>query len=157
MARAKQPRILDDPRAYGAAWASTPFADRRRITKAINRGLALDDGVEAQLAVMTARRQITFWRWGWLIGPALTLLQVGSATSVFLVSMAMSTFATGALSVFFLRRARRAEARNLALAEQSAARAGRAGASGRPHPRSQQAEELAARAAATRRWWQRRA
>lgn len=155
---AKQRPILGDDAAYGAAWSATPFADRRRITRAVNRGEVLDDGVEAQLAVMTSRRQVAFWRWGWLIGPAVTLLQAGSDLAVFFATMAMTTAATGGLSWFFLRRARRAIVLNLPLAEKSAARAAKKSGKGaaKPHPKSREAEALAAEKATTRRWWTRR-
>lgn len=154
----RQPPILGDDRAYGNAWAATSFGDRRRITRAITRGEVLEDGVEAQLAVMTARRQITFWRWGWLIGPALTLLQYGTETLVFIITMIMSGMATGGLSWFFLRRARHSIAVNIDLAEHAAKKAaakssGKAG--NKPHPKSKEAATLAAERAANRKWWQR--
>jgi hypothetical protein len=153
MATTPQRPILDDQSAYGAAWSAASFTDRRRITRAINRGEALEDGREAELAVMAARRQVGFWRWGWLIGPAITLLQIGGDLVVFGISLAMSAVATGTLSWFFLRRARRAETVNIELAERSAAKAAkRSKRTGRtdaaPHPRSQEAASLAASQAA---------
>lgn len=147
--------ILDDDQAYGQAWAALPIAERRRISRAVNRGEALHDPTDVQLAVMTARRQQSFWRWAWLLGPALLLFSTGRDLVTFLLSVVITTAATGGLSLFFLRRARRAEQVNLELATKAARRAAK-GRSGGPHPNSQEAQLADARREGRRRWWQRR-
>ncbi len=131
--------ILDDRGAYGVAWNALPLADRRRITRAVSKGEELDDGDEAQLAVMTARRQIGFWRWAWVIGPAVALIRPGEDLAVWIASIVMSTVATLVVAWFFVRRARRGEAANIELAERSAKR----GRKGAPHPKSKEGQRLA--------------
>lgn len=127
-------RILDDPEAFRHTWNDLSISDRRRISRAVNKGVALDDEVEAQLAVMTARRQAKFWSWAWAVGPAISLLQFGTKElMVVLLTAGMSAVATGLLSIWFLRKARAAEEVNLPRAQSAANR-------GAPHPKSKEAQ-----------------
>lgn len=89
------------------------FRERRQIVKAVNRGRTLDDPGKAHLAVSVARSQMRFWRWSWLLGPVVALIQIGEGVEVFLVNAVFATLILGGLSLFFYRRAGRAETRHL--------------------------------------------
>ncbi len=131
-------RILDDPEAFRRAWNDLPLGDRRRISRAVSKGTPLDDEVEAQLAVMTARRQVTFWSWAWLVGPAVSFVQFGNKEiGLILAAAGISAVATGLLAIWFIRRARAAEEANLPRALHAANR-------GAPHPKSKEAQRLSA-------------
>lgn len=130
-------RILDDQDRFRRAWNDLPFADRRRISKAVNRGDVLDDERDAQLAVMTARRQERFWSWAWLIGPVVSFAQfAGRDWRLAVTGAGIAAVVTGLLSIWFLRKARRAQEVNLPRATHAAGR-------GAPHPKSKEARRQA--------------
>jgi hypothetical protein len=93
-------------------------AERRAVMKAVNRGQAVEVRKHAPLAVLVARRQQRFWKWSWLLGPilgAVQLLLVPVEVAVFHAGLA--TLGLAAFSVFWYRRAARAERLNLELAD----------------------------------------
>lgn len=108
------PRIPDDE-MFQRRWRALEHADRRRIIRAVNRGRQLDDRSDAALAVVMARRQQRFWRYAWLIGPAIVLgTSAFSETTVesLLLNLVLSIAILGAMAVFWRRRAARAEELN---------------------------------------------
>lgn len=109
-------------------------ADRRAVMRAVNRGKAVENRKHASLAVMVARRQQRFWKWSWLLGPvlgAVQLLLVPVEVAVF--NAGLATFGLAAFSVFWYRRAARAEHLNLDLAEGRRSTGGGAAGSSRGH------------------------
>jgi hypothetical protein len=122
------PSIPEGP-AFTEEWRELDRDARRRIRRAVNRAQAAEDPREAALAVAVARGQQRFWRFGWVIGPVLAMLL--SATEPLQVILANGLFGTILLVVLafvFVRRAKRAEARNLEVA----ARKRKKGAKGKP-------------------------
>ena len=109
------PRIPDQDE-FARLWSQLPTSDRRRILRAVNRGEMMERRKEAALAVVMARRQQRFWRWAWLVGPVLaiplgTLLGIeglGRQVAYALFGAAVLL----AMSIFYVRRARRAEELN---------------------------------------------
>lgn len=110
------PRIPDQDE-FTRLWSQLPMGDRRRILRAVNRGHMLDRRKEAALAVVLARRQQRFWRWAWLVGPLIaipvavlmpTIEGRGPITAYALLGAAVLL----AMSVFYTRRASRAEELN---------------------------------------------
>jgi hypothetical protein len=96
-----------------------PVSERRAILKAVNRGQQVGDRKHAAMAVWIARRQARFWKFAWLIGPVIAVVQflLGSTPEQVLVNAGAATAFLLLLSAFWLRRARRAEMLNLAIAE----------------------------------------
>lgn len=109
------PRIPDKDE-FNRLWSQVAASDRRRILRAVNRGQLLDSRHEAALAVVMARRQRRFWRFAWLLGPvmAVPLANVlgieGLEQQVAYALLAAAVLL--AMSVFYTRRARRAEELN---------------------------------------------
>lgn len=146
----------DERRERQERFARLDAGDRRAIVKAVNRGRAVETRKHAPLAVHMAQRQMRFWKWSWLIGPAVGLLQIGQLGPVAAVINAVVASAfLGAMSAFFYLRARRAEEANLALTDRT-----------RPAPRREATQpdarrgeagsartEDAARQRTPRRWW----
>ncbi len=97
------------------------FADvttdqRRAIVRAVNRGQPVENRRHAPLAVMIAQRQIRFWRWAWLIAPALGIGQLFVAEpQVALMNGLFGTMVLGTLAWFWMRRARQSMDANAAL------------------------------------------
>ncbi|MBW3659424.1 MAG: hypothetical protein KY457_12350 [Actinobacteria bacterium] len=89
------------------------MSDRREVMRAINRGVALDDRPRAALAVGVARRQQRFWQRAWLIGPLVSLIFLGQGVTAFLANAAIAVLILGGMSLFWYRRAARAEQANL--------------------------------------------
>lgn len=96
----------DDYKLY----ATLDRTDRRQIARAVNRGRAVDDRKLAKIAVAFARRQQRFWRYAWLIGPALGALQFLSLEPLAATFNALigSGMLIGA-SVWFTRKAKQSE------------------------------------------------
>lgn len=98
----------EDRHALQQRFSALTAQDRRAVAKAVNRGRAVENRKHAPLAIHIANRQMRFWRWSWLIGPAVGLLQIrqlGPAAAV--VNMVMASAALGAMSAFFYLRAQR--------------------------------------------------
>lgn len=108
MARSKVP----SPEEHARLWAKLAFADRRRILRSVNRGHGLDDRKEARIGVGVARQQLRYWRWAWVFGPAVGLIRIPDWTMVAITAV-MGGLLMGALSLWRLRRAARAEQANL--------------------------------------------
>lgn len=95
-----------------------PAAERRLILKAVNRGQEVPNRKHAHIGVWIARRQVRFWMYAWIIGPLIGIVQfaLGQTPEQVLLNAGGATAFLLLLSTFWMRRARRAEARNLALA-----------------------------------------
>ena len=139
----------DERRERQQRFARLDAVERRAIVKAVNRGNPVETRKHAPLAVHIAQRQMRFWKWSWLIGPAVGLVQINQLGLIAaLINALMASAFLGAMSAFFYLRARRAEEANLALADRK-----------RPAPRRKDAdgERAAARteepARTPRRWW----
>lgn len=98
---------------YRQQWGKLDSSTRRRIVRAVNRGEALESRREAALAVATARRQQTFWKRAWLLGPLAALLTVGQGLVTYAANALLSTAIIGLMAFFWSRRAERAAAANL--------------------------------------------
>ncbi|MFP4312569.1 MAG: hypothetical protein ACLFS9_11400, partial [Nitriliruptoraceae bacterium] len=123
----------DERRERQRRFAMLSAQDRRAIVRSVNRGQPVEQRKHAEHAVHIARRQMRFWRWSWLIGPAVGLVQIGQlGWQVALLNAVVAALALGAMSAFFFLRARRALHANLALlSRRDAARLGEGeGASG---------------------------
>ncbi len=106
----------DSPAArQRAEFAALPFAARRAVVRAVNRGRAVEDRQLAVHAVVVARRQRRLWRWLWLTGPLIGASQLGLGWEVALVAALIATVTMVLLARFWVLRAERAEAANLEL------------------------------------------
>jgi hypothetical protein len=108
---------IPDRDEHRRRFMALPFAERRAIVRAVNRGELVEKRKHAPLAVVVARRQQRIWRWGWLAGPLIGLTQLGIGWEAALVNAVIGTLLLGGLARFWYLRASRAEAANLALAE----------------------------------------
>lgn len=142
----------DERRERQQRFARLDATERRAIVKAVNRGNPVDNRKHAPLAVHMAQRQMRFWKWSWLIGPAVGLIQINQLGWVAAVINALLASAfLGAMSAFFYLRARRAEEANLALGDRSRPRPRRDagdGADGGGDPATSRKGERT-----PRRWW----
>jgi hypothetical protein len=119
---------IPDREEHRRRFAALDLTDRRTIVRAVNRGQPVDRRKLAPLAVGVARRQKRFWKYAWLVAPAVALAQVAFVPpEVVLMSGLISTLTLGVMSLFFYRRAARAEQSNLQLAAGPSA-------AGRRHP-----------------------
>ncbi len=113
----------DERRQRQQRFAQLDAVERRAIVKAVNRGNPVETRKHAPHAVHMAQRQMRFWRWSWLIGPAVGLIQIGQLGLLAAVINALLASAfLGAMSAFFYLRARRAEEANLALVDRRRSR-----------------------------------
>jgi hypothetical protein len=94
-------------------FAALDVSDRRAIIKAVNRGQAVEIRKHAPLAVGVARQQQRFWRWAWVVGPVIGVVQLRAGWQVALVNGLLGTLFLAALCWFWVTRARRAEEANL--------------------------------------------
>jgi hypothetical protein len=108
---------IPDRDEHRRRFMALPFAERRAIVRAVNRGELVEKRKQAPLAVVVARRQQRIWRWGWLAGPLIGLTQLGIGWEAAVVNAVIGTMLLGGLARFWYLRAARAEAANLALAE----------------------------------------
>lgn len=72
----------------------------------------MDTRADARIAVGTARQQQRYWRWAWLLGPAIGVVFIPEWAAV-AVNAAFGSALMGALSWFRIRRAREAEQANI--------------------------------------------
>lgn len=100
--------------------------ERRAVVRSVNRGRPVEQRKHAEHAVHIARRQMRFWSWSWLIGPAVGIAQIGQlGWQVALLNAGVASLALGAMSAFFYLRAKRALEANVAmLSRREAARLG---------------------------------
>jgi hypothetical protein len=108
---------IPDKAEHQRRFAALPFAERRAIIRAVNKGQLVEKRKHAPLAVVVARRQQRIWRWGWIAGPLIGLVQLSVSLEAAIVNAVIGTLTLGALARFWYLRAARAEAGNLALAE----------------------------------------
>jgi len=128
----------DDREALQRRFGALDSKERRSIVRAVNRGRAVEVRKHAPLAVHIAHRQMRFWKWSWIIGPAVGLLQIGQLGPVAAALNALlATALLGAMSAYFYLRAQRSVEANLALMGGK-----------RPRPAPDEPEP-------GRRWWQR--
>jgi hypothetical protein len=91
-------------------YASLDRPQRREIARAVNRGKVVSDRKLAKVAVAFARRQQKFWRYAWLIGPALGALQFLSLDPIpAAVNAAIGSGMLIGASVWFSRKAKKSE------------------------------------------------
>lgn len=102
-----------DLEALRREFAGLPFAQRRAVTRAVSRGVVVDDRKLTPYAVVLARRQQRLWRWVWLTGPAIGLTQLGVGLEAAIAAMVVATVTMGTLARWWYTRAQRAEVRNL--------------------------------------------
>ncbi len=107
---------IPDQDEFARLWSQVSTRDRRRILRAVNKGQVLDSRKEAALAVVMARRQQRFWRFAWLFGPILAV-PLANVMGIEGLDRQVAYALLGAavllaMSVFYTRRARRAEQGN---------------------------------------------
>lgn len=105
---------IPDTDEFRRTWRNVPAGDRRRIVKAVNKGDQLPSRKEAALAVVLARRQQRFWRVAWLLGPVISvlvawLIDLDGGLVQLLANGLLGAAVLMGMSVFFTRRAKRAE------------------------------------------------
>jgi hypothetical protein len=106
----------DDRQALQRRFGALSSADRRAIVRAVNRGRAVEVRKHAPLAVHIAHRQMRFWKWSWVIGPAVGLLQIGQlGPAAAVLNALLATALLGSMSAYFYLRAQRSAQANLAL------------------------------------------
>jgi len=108
---------IPDRIEFDRRWRAMEFRDRRRVVRAVNRGTQVDSRKEAALAVVLARRQQRFWRGALVLGPVLAVLvawvtDTSDDVAVILANAALGALGLAAVSWWWLRNARRAEALN---------------------------------------------
>jgi hypothetical protein len=104
---------VPDRNEHRRRFAALDVSDRRAIIKAVNRGQAVETRKHAPLAVGVARQQQRFWRWAWVVGPVIGLVQLRAGWQAALVNGLLGTMFLAALCWFWVSRARRAEEANL--------------------------------------------
>ncbi len=98
------------------AYAALDRTQRRAIARAVNRGKAVEDRHLARTAIAFAQRQRHFWRYAWLIGPALGAFQFLSLDLVpALVNALIGSGMLIGASLWFTRKAKQSQAANQAL------------------------------------------
>lgn len=113
---AKSPDEKQRNRELQEQFANLVHDERRAIMKAVNRGRAVEVRRHAPLAVMIAQRQIRFWRWAWLIAPALGVGQLlWAEAEVALMNGLFGTLVLVTLAWYWVRRARLSVAANTTL------------------------------------------
>ena len=106
----------DDRRELQRRFSGLTSQQRRAVIKAVNRGRAVETRKHAPLAVHLANRQMRFWKWSWVIGPAIGLLQIGQlGPAAAVLNALLATALLGSMSAFFYLRAQRSAQANLAL------------------------------------------
>lgn len=104
---------IPDRDEHRRRFASLETTDRRQIIRAVNKGRAVEKRKHAPLAVGVARQQQRFWKWAWVVGPVIGLIQLGAGWQVAVVNGVLGTLFLAGISWFWTRRAQRAEAANL--------------------------------------------
>lgn len=106
----------DDRQELQRRFSGLTSQQRRAVVKAVNRGRAVETRKHAPLAVHIAHRQMRFWKWSWVIGPAVGLLQIGQlGPAAAVLNALLATALLGSMSAFFYLRAQRSAEANLAL------------------------------------------
>ncbi|TVR27534.1 MAG: hypothetical protein EA387_01010 [Nitriliruptor sp.] len=106
----------DDRQELQRRFSGLTSQQRRAVVKAVNRGRAVETRKHAPLAVHVANRQMRFWKWSWVIGPAVGLLQIGQlGPAAAVLNALLATALLGSMSAFFYLRAQRSARANLEL------------------------------------------
>jgi len=93
-----------------ASFASLDRTQRREISRAVSRGRAVTDRRLARTAVAFSQRQQRFWRYAWLIGPALGAMQFLSLDPLpALINALIGSGMLIAASVWFTRKAKQSQ------------------------------------------------
>jgi hypothetical protein len=107
---------IPDKKEHARRFAELSLQDRRTIARAVNRGRAVEKRAHAVFAVGVARRQQRFWKYAWLLGPVIGVAQIPFVElEAALFNLVIGTLVLGAMSAYWLWRARQAEAANLPL------------------------------------------
>ena len=123
---------IPDRAEHQRRFAALTLPERRKIIKAVNRGKVVEERKHAVLAIGVARRQQRFWKWAWLVGPLVGVMQFLTMDPMAaLLNAGVASMALGALAYYWYSRAKRAEELNteVALRGGSPGRAGRSGGS----------------------------
>lgn len=108
---------IPDKKENARRFAELSLQDRREIGRAVNRGRAVEKRSHAVIAVGVARRQQRFWRFAWLLGPILGLIQLPFIEfEAAMVNLVLGTVMLGGMAAYWSWRARQSEAANLAVA-----------------------------------------
>jgi len=109
---------LPDKAEHQRQFAALDFADRRAIVKSVNRGKPVEIRRHAPIAIGVALRQIRFWRWAWLVGPAIGLVQlIFAPPEVALTNAVLATAILFVMAWILTRRAQRSIAANTSIVE----------------------------------------
>ena len=95
-------------------WKAMDLADRRVILRQVRKGQPATSRKQARVAVGIARQQQRYWRWAWLLGPAIALLLAGRDLLQLAISAVLGTVAMGTLAWWSHRKAVASEQANLA-------------------------------------------
>jgi hypothetical protein len=106
---------VPDRQEHRRRFAALDVAERRAIIRSVNKGQAVDKRKHAPLAVGVARQQQRFWRWAWVVGPVIGLVQLRSGWQIALINGALGTIFLVGICWFWISRAKRAEEANLGL------------------------------------------
>lgn len=104
---------IPDKETFQHAWDELDFGDRRIVMRAVSRGEPLRKRTFARMAVVRARQQQTYWRWAWLLAPAVALFSIGQGWVVVVVQALLLTLAMGGFARWRFTRAARAEQANI--------------------------------------------
>lgn len=122
---------IPDKHEHQRRFMELDLKERRAIARAVNRGQAVEKRSHAVFAVGVARRQQRFWRYAWLLGPLIGLVQIPFVElAAAMINLAIGTVVLGGMSAYWLWRARQAEAANLAIVEGRRGGGGSGGGSG---------------------------
>jgi hypothetical protein len=107
-----------DPQRLQREFMALSLPERRAIIRAVNRGQVVAEKKHARFAVVVARRQQRFWRYAWLLGPALAIVQFFiMEPEAALLNGGFGTIVLGGLARFWYVRAVRSEQLNREVAE----------------------------------------
>lgn len=104
---------IPDKETYQRAWSEMSFSQRREILRAVARGQAMRRRKDARLAVATARNQQRYWKFAWLMAPAVALVALPDWAAVAVQAVLLSTI-MGGFAFYRIRRAHQSEEANIA-------------------------------------------
>lgn len=108
---------IPDKNDHRAAWAALTMADRRRVMRAVTRGVAVEDRKDALLAIGAAQQQKFFWKWAWGLGPLLGVVLLDQGWQVVVLNIVLSTGLIVGLSRWRWLRADRCQKANIEVLE----------------------------------------
>ncbi|MEX0868781.1 MAG: hypothetical protein WD011_03835 [Nitriliruptoraceae bacterium] len=109
----------EERKARHHEFAALPATERREIVRQVNRGEPVTVRRHAPLAIAVAERQVRFWKYAWLLGPVLAVVQllISDEPIVALSNGLLGTLVLGGFSYFWIRRAQRSVRANAAIAQ----------------------------------------